>query len=163
MDNVTSSTITGSSRANSQLPWSPQQTESKFWRWKQNCTVSVTCALSSETIRLNSHGVQEKYSKQNLTSLKAIFPVNPVNSQFSGYTLRSTFASQKTDFTDFFDNACELSLLTTLILNFHIDTTFIWHMNTWFQQGQTTFSEWGNCLVAILLKRCHLTINLGEA
>ena len=31
------------------------------------------------------------------------------------------------------DIVCELSQLTTLIISFHIDTTFTWHMDTLFQ------------------------------
>ena len=32
------------------------------------------------------------------------------------------------------DSACEVSLLTTLIINFHMNTTFTWHLNTWLQE-----------------------------
>ena len=42
-----------------------------------------------------------------LTYLKAIFHVNHVNSQFCSYTMLNTFASQKSVFRDFPDNAWE--------------------------------------------------------
>jgi len=35
---------------------------------------------------------------------------------------------------DFPDSACELSLLTILILNFHMNTTFTWHLSTSLQE-----------------------------
>ena len=33
-------------------------------------------------------------------------------------------------FIDFPDSAWELSLLTTIIINFHMDTTLTWHLGT---------------------------------
>ena len=72
---------------------------------------------------------QEKYLKQNF-NLKAIFVENPFNSQFCGLTILKTFAPQKTVFIDFPDNAWELSLLTTITMNFHMDTNFTWHLGT---------------------------------
>ena len=66
------------------------------------------------------------------------------------------------------DSPCEVSLLTTLIINFHMNTTFTWHLNTWLQETglnhtKTSFLNeyfwqpycWGGIT-------WHL-INLGEA
>ena len=35
---------------------------------------------------------------------------------------------------DFPDRASELSLLTILIINFHMNSTFTWHLNTYLQE-----------------------------
>ena len=39
--------------------------------------------------------------------LKAIFPVNPIHSEFCGYIVLKAFACQKSVFVDFPDNAWE--------------------------------------------------------
>ena len=80
--------------------------------------------------------VQEKYLKQNFTSLKAIFPVNSVNSHtvlWLSYTkhfcpLKNSFSWQCLGVkpADYPHN-----------INFHMDTTFTWHLGN--------FSEWGDC------------------
>ena len=116
-----------------------------------------------------SHVFQEaSYSKKStwnkiLTYLKAIFPVNPLNSQFCGLTILKTFAPQNTVFMDFPDSAWELSLLTTIIINFHMDTTFTWHMGTWFQETGLNHTKnffWMRWLLAaILLRGHHVTLN----
>ena len=164
MENVASSTTTGSSQ--SQLTTSLITPATRKWVLgvKQYCTMSATCALPRETVRLHtlhlepvnadqwrqqpyrslshalwlmtswkecplmtslkwlkvtistqkcSHAFQEGlYSKKStwnktLTYLKAIFHVNQVNSKFCGYTILNTFASQKSVFIDFLDNAWE--------------------------------------------------------
>ena len=45
--------------------------------------------------------------KQNFNYPKAIFQVNPVNSEFFSYTMLNTFASHKSAFRDIPDNAWE--------------------------------------------------------
>ena len=110
-----------------------------------------------------SHILQEaSYSKKS-TWNKTIFPVNPVNLQFCGLTILKIFAPQKTVFIDFPDSAWELSLLTTIIINFHMDTTFTWHLGTWFQETglnhAKNFFRMRWLLAAILLRGHHVTIN----
>jgi len=62
----------------------------------------------------------------------------------------------------YFDSAWELSLLTTIIINFHMDTTFTWHLGTWFQETALNHTKnffWMRWLLAaILLRGHHVTI-----
>ena len=85
-------------------------------RWPE---VTISTQKCSHTFQ---EGLYSKKSTWNKTStyLKAIFHVNPVNSEFCGYTMLNTFAPQKSVFIDFLDNAWEWSLLTTLIIKFQV-------------------------------------------
>ena len=42
---------------------------------------------------------------------------------------------------DLSGSACELSLLTTLIIKFHMNTTFIWHLNTCLQKTGLNYTK----------------------
>jgi len=64
----------------------------------------------------------------------AIYQVNLVNSQFYSYTMDKHFCPLKVQkqffFVNFSDSAWELSMLTTLIVTLHMDSTFTWHLGT---------------------------------
>ena len=69
---------------------------------------------------------------------------------------------QKSVCMDFLGNALELSLLTTLIINFQVRLLLhrIWTLQ---EEDAKHCSEWGWLLAAILLRRHNVTLNLGKA
>ena len=67
----------------------------------------------------------------------------------------------KTTSMDFTNSACQLSHLSTLIINFHMNTTFTWYLRNWFQETGLNHSKQNEVTVESHIAK-EMTINLGK-